>query len=150
MIKRIYLGADHAGFEPKEKLKKWLESKHIPCLDIGNHKLDPNDDYPDFAEILAYKVVKTGSLGILICGSAQGMCIAANKIRGARAAIPFSLKEARLARQHNNANVMCLSGWNTHLHQAKQMIEIFLTTPFTQEARHVRRLDKIKKLELLR
>ena len=146
-VQKIYIGSDHAGFELKERLKGWFEKKNIPYIDVGNHVLDPKDDYPDYAILLAKKVVKTGSLGILICGSAQGVCIAANKIKGARAAIPFSLKEARLSREHNDANIMCLSGWYAHMHTAKKMIEIFLTTPFSQEPRHVRRVNKIKKLE---
>ena len=87
------------------------------------------------------------SEGILVCGSAQGMCIAANKIKGARAVIPYSLQEARLSKEHNNANIICLSGWFTHLHQSKRMVEIFLTTPFSKHPRHVRRLQKIKRLE---
>ena len=146
-MKAIYIGSDHAGFHLKEKIRKWLEHKHIPYLDVGNKRLDPKDDYPDFAIALARKVVADKSLGILVCGSAQGMCIAANKIKGARAVIPYSLKEARLSKEHNNANVICLSGWFMHMHRAKRMIEIFLTTPFSQEARHVRRLAKIRRLE---
>ena len=146
-MKAIYIGSDHAGFHLKEKIRKWLDHKHIPYLDIGNKRLDPKDDYPDFAIALARKVVADKSLGILVCGSAQGMCIAANKIKGARAVIPYSLKEARLSKEHNNANIICLSGWFTHLHQAKRMIEVFLTTPFSQESRHVRRLQKIRRLE---
>lgn len=146
-MKPIYIGADHAGFPLKEKIKKWLEYKRVSYVDIGNKKLDPKDDYPDFAAVLSRKVVADKSLGILVCGSAQGMCIAANKIKGARAAIPYSLREARLSKEHNNANIICLSGWFTHLHKSKRMIEVFLTTPFSKEPRHVRRLQKIKRLE---
>ncbi|MFH1683239.1 MAG: RpiB/LacA/LacB family sugar-phosphate isomerase [Candidatus Woesearchaeota archaeon] len=144
----IYLGADHAGFELKEKLKVWLDKHKLDYEDLGNQALDPKDDYPDFAEKVARRVVKEKVLGILVCGSAQGMCIAANKIRGARAVIPFSLKEARLAREHNDANIICLSGWYTHFHRATKMLERFLTTPFSKEVRHVRRLNKIKSMEV--
>lgn len=146
-MKRIYIGADHAGFALKGKIRKWLEHKGVPYQDLGNIRLDPKDDYPDFASTVARKVVTEKSLGILVCGSAQGMCIAANKVKGARAAVPYSLKEARLSREHNNANIICLSGWSAHLHKSKRMIEIFLTTPFSQEPRHVRRLEKIRRLE---
>ncbi|HLD39873.1 MAG TPA: RpiB/LacA/LacB family sugar-phosphate isomerase [Candidatus Nanoarchaeia archaeon] len=146
-MRPIYIAADHAGFALKEKLKEWLDRKHVAYIDLGNVKLDPKDDYPDFAAVLARKVVANKSLGILLCGSAQGMCIAANKIKGSRSVIPYSLKEARLSKEHNNANIMCLSGWFTHLHKAKRMIEVFLTTPFSQEQRHLRRLAKIKRLE---
>lgn len=147
MTKEIYIGSDHAGFELKEKLKKWLDKKNICYVDVGNTILDPQDDYPDYASTLARKVVSAKSLGILICGSAQGVCITANKIKGARAVIPVSLKEARLAREHNDANIMCLSGWYVHVHQAQKMIKKFLTTPFSEEARHIRRVNKIKRLE---
>lgn len=146
-MKPIYIGSDHAGFNLKEKIKKWLEHKHVPYIDVGNKILVPKDDYPDFAAALARKVVAEKSLGILICGSAQGMGIAANKIKGARAVIPYSLREARLSKEHNNANIICLSGWFMHLHKAKRMIEVFLTTPFSKAPRHLRRLLKIKKLE---
>lgn len=146
-MKPIYIGADHAGFQLKEKLKKWLAHKKVPYVDVGNKVLDQKDDYPDFAISLARNVVAEKSLGILVCGSAQGMCIVANKIKGARAVIPYSMKEARLSKEHNNANIMCLSGWFTHFHKAKRMIELFLTTPFSKEPRHVRRVEKIKKLE---
>ena len=146
-MKAIYIGSDHAGFHLKEKIRKWLEHKHVPYIDVGNKRLDPKDDYPDFAIALARKVVADKSLGILVCGSSHGMCIAANKIKGARAVIPYSLKEARLSKEHNNANIICLSGWFMHMHKAKRMIEVFLTTPFSQEPRHVRRLQKIRRLE---
>ena len=146
-MKKIYIGADHAGFVLKEKIREWLEHKRVPYIDVGNKKLDPKDDYPDFAAALARGVVADKSLGILICGSAQGMCIAANKIKGARAVIPYSLREARLSKEHNNANIICLSGWFAHLHKSKRMIELFLTTGFSQEPRHARRLEKIKRLE---
>ena len=147
MIKRIYLGADHAGFELKEKIKKWLERKGIPYGDLGNQTLNPNDDYPDYAIKVARRVVREKTLGILFCGSAQGMCIAANKIKGARAAVPFSIKEARLAREHKYANVLCLSGWYYHFHKATKLIDNFIDIKFSKAERHVRRLKKIEGLK---
>ena len=146
-VKKIYLGSDHAGFELKERLKNWFEKKKILYVDLGNLIFNPKDDYPDYASLVAKKVTSTGSLGILICGSAQGMCIAANKIKGARAVIPFSLKETHLSREHNHANILCLSGRFTRFYKAKKMVEMFLNTPFSKEPRHLRRLNKIKKLE---
>src|SRR3989344_8411797 len=119
MGKKIYLGSDHAGFKLKQKVEAWLHRKNIPYEDLGNRAYDPSDDYPDFAEIVAKRSVDEKSFGILICGSAQGMCIAANKIKGARAIVPYSLKEAKLSREHNHANIICLSGWYTHPHKAK-------------------------------
>jgi ribose 5-phosphate isomerase B len=147
MIKRIYLGADHAGFELKEKIKKWLIRKGIPYGDLGNQELNPNDDYPDYAIKVARRSVREKTLGILFCGSAQGMCIAANKIKGAKAVVPFSIKEARLAREHNDANVLCLSGWYYHFHKATKLIDTFIDTKFSKAERHVRRLKKIEALK---
>ena len=146
-MKLIYLGADHAGFELKEQLKNWLKQKKICFNDLGNKVLDVNDDYPDYAEKVAKAVVKNKSFGILVCGSAQGMCIAANKIRGVRAVVPFSLKETILSREHTGANIICLSGWFFTLTLAKKMVNAFLTTSFSKKKRHFRRLQKIKRLE---
>lgn len=149
-MQTIYLGSDHAGFELKEKLKLWLKKKGKVFCDLGNKKLDSQDDYPDFAKHVAQAVVKTKNPGILLCGSAQGMGIAANKIKGVRAVIPGSLKEARLAREHNDANIICLSGWDLHFHKATKIVDVFLETPFSKEPRHVRRLNKIRRMERLK
>lgn len=143
----IYIGADHAGFALKEKIKNWLAEHKIHFEDLGNTILDPKDDYPDYAVKVARKVAAKKSLGILVCGSAQGVCIAANKIKGVRAAVPFSLKEARLAREHTDANIICLSGWYMHFYKVIKMLEVFMKTPFSKEARHRRRVGKILKLE---
>ena len=144
---KIYIGSDHAGFALKEKIKKWLDQENISCKDLGNTVLDVTDDYPDYAEKVAKAAVKNKTLGILVCGSAQGVCIAANKIKGARAVIPFNLKEARLSREHNDANIICLSGWCSKFHNTKLMLLKFFNTPFSGEERHLRRINKIKKLE---
>jgi RpiB/LacA/LacB family sugar-phosphate isomerase len=145
--KKIYIGSDHAGFKLKEQIKKWLKNNKIAYQDLGNLALDVTDDYPDYAEKVAKKVVKEKTLGVLLCGSAEGVCIAANKVKGARAATPFSLKTARLAREHNDANIICLSGWFEHFHKTTKMLELFLNTPFSGEERHIRRLNKIKQME---
>lgn len=147
MMKPIYLGADHAGFELKEKIKKWFTKQKITFKDLGDLKLKPADDYPDYAAKVAKAVAKNKSLGILLCGSAQGVCIVANKIKGIRAIAPFNPREAALGRKHEDANIICLSGWFFTLMKAKKMIGLFLNTPFSGEARHVRRINKIKKLE---
>ncbi len=145
--KKVYIGSDHAGFKLKEQIKKWLKQKKINYQDLGNKVLDVTDDYPDFAEKMARKVVKEKTLGVLLCGSAEGVCIAANKVKRARAVTPFSLKTARLAREHNDANIICLSGWFGDYYKITKMLEVFLNTPFSGEERHVRRLNKIKKIE---
>ncbi len=156
-MKTIYLGSDHAGFALKEKVKAWLDKNRISYEDCGNLVLDKNDDYPDFAVAVGKNVVKFYSFGILFCGSAEGMCIAANKIKGVRAVNPPDILKAKLSREHNDANILCLGGGKTLQPQpgtsfatAKQMIRVFLTTPFSGAARHKRRLKKIIKLELTR
>ncbi len=147
MKKVIYLGADHNGYIMKEKLKTWLTKKNISFSDLGDLLHDQNDDYPDYAEAVARKVAKEKTFGILICGSAQGMCIAANKIKGVRAVIPTTLREVRFCRLHDDANILCLSGWFLPYYQATKLIDAFLKIPFSKEKRHVRRLKKIEKLE---
>lgn len=154
-MKTIYLGSDHAGFALKEKVKQWLDKNRISYEDCGNTILDKNDDYPDFAAAVGQKVIKFHSFGILFCGSAEGMCIAANKIKWARAVNPPDLLKAKLSREHNDANILCLGGGKTLKPQpgtpfslATKMIWAFLTTPFSGEVRHVRRLEKIRKLEM--
>lgn len=146
-LKPIYLGADHAGFALKEKIKKWLTKKKFVVIDLGDKKLNPKDDYPDYAAKVAKAVAKDKTLGILLCGSAQGVCIAANKIKGIRAVAPYNPAEAVLSRKHEDANIICLSGWFFTLMKAKKMVDLFLNTPFSGEIRHVRRINKIKKLE---
>lgn len=147
MTKKIYLGADHAGFALKEKVKEWLKLKKVAFEDLGNLTYNKDDDYPDFAEKVAKRVAKENSKGLLFCGSSEGICIAANKIRGVRAVAPSTIKLTELSRAHNDANVLCLSGWYTHLSLGKKIISKFLSTPFSREIRHVRRLNKIKRLE---
>ena len=147
MKKTIYLGSDHAGFALKEKIKRWLIQKNIRFEDLGNTILNPDDDYPDFAEKVARHVAQKKSLGVLCCGSSQGVCVTSNKIKDIRAVAPYNLKESSLAREHLNANIICLSGWYTPLSLATKMIHVFLTTRFSGAQRHVRRINKIQKLE---
>ena len=153
-MKKIYLGSDHAGFQLKEKIKKWLDKKNIAYEDLGNFRYDKNDDYPDYAKKVAQKVVKDKTFGILVCGSAEGMCIAANKVSGIRAVAPYSEIITKLAREHNDANIMCLSGGGTlkpiksmSIQKTVKLIDTFLGTRFSKVKRHQRRLSKIKKLE---
>jgi ribose 5-phosphate isomerase B len=152
-IKTIYLGADHAGFELKEKVKKWLEKEGISYGDLGNQVLNPNDDYPDYAIKVAKRVAKEKTLGVLFCGSAEGMCIAANKIKRIRAVNPQDVIKTEFARNHEDANVLCLAGGASKnpqpglsLKDAKNMIRAFLNSSFSGEERHIRRLKKIERL----
>ncbi|HME87427.1 MAG TPA: RpiB/LacA/LacB family sugar-phosphate isomerase, partial [Candidatus Nanoarchaeia archaeon] len=115
--------------------------------DCGASKLNKNDDYPVFAAKVAKNVSKHKSFGILFCGSSQGICIAANKVKGVRAVAVNSVKDAQLTRLHNDANVLCLSGWNTSKSNAEKIIKAFLFTLFSHEERHRRRIQQIMRLE---
>lgn len=144
----LYLGADHAGFKLKEQIKKYLQSQKVKFNDLGNLKLDKNDDYPDFGFKVAKAVAKDqGSRGILICGTSFGVCIVANKVKGIRAVSIDNVKDAKLSRQHNDANVLCLSGWDLKLPLAQKIIKVWLDTEFSGASRHKRRLNKIVKIE---
>lgn len=155
-MKKIYLGADHAGFHLKEKVKKWLEKQHVLYKDLGNLFYDLDDDYPDFAAVVGKAVVKNNTKGLLFCGSAEGICIAANKIPGIRAVAVWDARMAKQSRAHNDANVLCLSGGGTlkkvsglglSLGQAQKIIQVWLATPFSGASRHIRRIKKIARLE---
>ncbi len=143
----IYLGADHAGWHLKEELKKYLAELGEQYEDLGNQELDPQDDYPDFALLVAEKVVQSGGRGILICGTGLGICLVANKIKGARGAVCWNDFTALQSREHNDANILCLGGKVIDLETAKKIVRLWLETEFTGEERHVRRLEKIKDIE---
>ncbi len=150
----IIVGADHAGFRLKEKMKKFLKSRGYAVHDVGNRKYDTRDDYPDFAFALGNKVLRSKNKGILFCGSAEGICIAANKVKGVRAVAAWSLTNARLSREHNDANVLCLAGGDMLKPQgglsekkAQNILLTWLITPFSKEERHVRRIKKITQYE---
>jgi len=143
----IYLGADHAGFHLKEELKKYLEELGYKYKDMGAKDLDPIDDFPDYALNVTEKVVNTDNLGILICATGIGMCIAANKIKGIRAVNAWDEFTVLSSREHNNANILCLAGKVLDLETAKKIVRIYLETEFTGDERHVRRLNKIEEIE---
>lgn len=144
----IYLGSDHAGHELKLEIASYLKERGREFKDLGNTISDPDDDYPDFAFAVAEGVAADAdAFGILACGSAQGVCMAANKVKGIRAAAVATPEDARMTREHNAANVLCLSGWNRTIDEVKPIIDAFLTTEFTNEERHVRRLAKISEYE---
>jgi ribose 5-phosphate isomerase B len=146
--KILYLGADHAGFELKEALKRTLLKKGYVVYDEGARTLNKEDDYPDFAVKVAQEVEEhPGSLGILCCGSAQGMCIAANKVPSIRAVAPATPKEATLSRTHNNANILCLAAWSLTPSKALKLVIPWLEAEFSNETRHIRRLKKITDIE---
>jgi ribose 5-phosphate isomerase B len=140
--KPIAIGSDHAGYDYKMALVKWLTEKGYKISDKG---VDENKsvDYPDYAHPVADSVEKGEvALGILLCGSANGVCITANKHQGIRAGLSFETEVARLIRQHNDANIICIPARFVSLEDAKQMIEIFISTPF-EGGRHQTRVNKI-------
>jgi len=143
----IYLGADHGGFKFKEKIKEFLNELEIKYEDLGNTKLEPRDDFVDYASEVAMKVKKTGGKGILVCTNGLGMCIVANKIRGIRGVVIASKKIAKQAREHLDANVLCLGAHVTSFKNAKKIIKEWLGTEFFRKERYIRRLDKIRKIE---
>jgi ribose 5-phosphate isomerase B len=152
----IYLGSDHGGFELKQIIKKYLSEKNIKFEDLGNLKLDSKDDYPEYAFKVAEMVGRTDNpdlnwsqrpKGILVCRSAAGMIIAANKVKNVMAVAVSDEKSAQHSRSHNDANVIALSGdWLTE-EKALKIVEIWLSTEFSKEERHVRRLKQIQDYE---
>lgn len=142
---KIFIGADHRGFELKEKLKPWLTGLGHAVVDCGNTTYEQTDDYPDFAFAVADAVAKErDSRGIVVCGSAVGVTIAANKVKGARCSPGIGIEEIKKGRQDDDLNILALSGDFITEEQAKELISTFLTTPFTGDERHVRRLKKIE------
>ncbi|PIN81979.1 ribose-5-phosphate isomerase [Candidatus Woesearchaeota archaeon CG10_big_fil_rev_8_21_14_0_10_30_7] len=144
MNKKVVIGADHAGFKLKEHLKKFLTNKKYLVLDKGAKTYNPTDDYPDYAKKVT-KEIKQNTQGILICGSAEGICIVANKKKGIRAVPVWTVTNAKLSRQHNDANILCLSGWQLNKKKAEKIVLTWLTTKFSNEPKHIRRIKKIEK-----
>ena len=147
---KIYVAADHAGFALKEEIKRYLLGRDVSVQDFGATSLDPDDDYPDFVIPLVRKVAtEKESRGIILGGSGQGEAIAANKIRGVRAAVYYgggSMDIVRLSRQHNDANVLCLGARFITKEEAIYIVTLWLETEF-DGGRHERRLKKIEAIE---
>ncbi len=151
---KVLLGADHGGYELKKELAEYLKKKGYHVEDKGPHEMDPADDYPDYGKAVAQVVSAQGSaigqknvLGILICRSAGGIIITANKFKGVRAVAVYDETQARHAREHNDANVIGLSGDWTNPDDAKAIVNAALETPYSKEERHTRRLEKIASME---
>ena len=148
---RIYLGSDHAGFELKAKLVEHLTQQGHDPIDCGALTYDPQDDYPSFCIDAATRcVADTGSLAIVIGGSGNGEQIAANKVLGARAALAWNEQTATLARQHNDANVISIGARENSEEDAVRFIDLFISTPFSGEGRHQRRIDEVGAYERTR
>jgi len=145
---KVAVGADHAGFELKGDIVKWLESEGHQVNDIGAHELDPDDDYPDFDVAVAGSVLKGDSeRGIVICGSGVGACITANKVKGIRACLCHDTYSARQGVEHDNMNVVCIGGRVIGIELTKVVLESFLNANFLPEPRFQRRLDKLNQVE---
>lgn len=140
----VYLASDYAGYKLKEVIKQHLTKKKIKCHDFGTYTDEVKNDFPDFAYPVAKKISKSkNDLGILICGTGIGMCIAANRFKRVRAALVFNAKQAKWARTHDNANVLCLSAWSLTKPEALKIITVWLKTPFQKLTRRIRRFKKI-------
>ena len=149
---RVHIGSDHAGLELKEHLLAWLADEGHEPVDHGPFVYDPQDDYPVFCLRAAEAVVAdqqdgVEALGVVIGGSGNGEQIAANKVRGVRCALAWSDETARLAREHNDANVVSVGGRMHSLDDMTRFVGVFLGTPFTHEERHVRRIGMLADYE---
>jgi len=142
---KIVIASDHGGFDLKEQIKTYFDQKKITYDDLGTHSKD-SVDYPDYGKKLGLSVVEKGyDFGIAICGTGIGISIAANKVKGVRAALVYDENTGRLAKEHNNANVIALGGRTTTREKAISIIESFMEASF--EARHQTRINKIKDIE---
>ncbi len=145
---RVYLGSDHAGYELKQHLVQWLTNAGHEAVDCGPHIYDAVDDYPPFILRAAERTAADPeALGIVIGGSGNGEAIAANKVKGVRAALAWSVETAELGREHNNANVISVGARMHSLDEATKFVEVFLGTPFSEDPRHIRRIDMISEYE---
>ena len=146
----IYIGADHRGFELKERIKGFLKDKGYQVVDLGNSQYDTSDDYPDFAEAVARKVSMSyeNSRGILVCGSGVGVDVVANKFQNVRSALIMNSDQAYDSRNDDDTNVLSLGANYLKPEEAEKITITWLGTPFSEEERHRRRLGKIRNLEL--
>ncbi len=145
---KIFIGADHRGYELKEKIAKWLFEMEYPYQDLGAYHLDPNDDYPKYAEQVASLVAATeGSRGVLLCGSGVGVDVVANKFDGVRSSIGKSVPQVEAGRNDDNMNVLVIAADFTTEKEAKAMLIAFLETKYAEKASFERRLQEIKEIE---
>lgn len=145
----IYIGADHNGFHLKGVLKEYLERNGYEIVDEGDEKLDPIDDYPQFASKVVMAVRTSNDAdprGLLICGSGQGMCIAANRFKGIRASLCYDIESAHSSRNDDDANVLCLSARTIEEGKAEAIALEWLKTGFAGAVRFKRRIDELDKL----
>ncbi len=145
---KIHLGCDHAGFELKEKVAQYLKSKGHEVIDHGAKTYDALDDYPVFCFLAAKGAAQDpNSLAIVMGGSGNGEQIAANKIKGVRAALAWSVETAKLAREHNNANVIGIGGRMHSESESLAIVDAFINTNFSNDERHMRRINQLSEYE---
>ena len=142
---KIFLGADHRGFNLKEKVKEWLGEYEVE--DMGAHTHNPKDDYTIYAEKVASMVAGKKGMGILMCGSGVGVDVVANKFDGVRASIGKSAAQIKAGRSDDDMNILVIAADYTKEDEAKEMIKAFLTTKFSGKARYKKRLQDIKRIE---
>lgn len=143
----IYLGADHRGYELKESIKKWLKDKGYEYTDLGNDKMDVEDDFPDFALAVVKKIKKDGDFGILFCGSGVGMDMVANRFPHVRCGLGFTPQQIRIAKRDDNLNCVSIPADFSTENEARSIIEMFLETTFTGGDKYIRRIKKIEKVK---
>jgi ribose 5-phosphate isomerase B len=144
----VFIGSDHGGFEYKNQIREHLVHQGYQVEDVGAPTLDPEDDYPQYAYAVATKILgeEGPAFGVVICRGGQGMAMAANRVRGIRAAVVWAPEVALKARQHNNANVLSLPGDLIDIDTSLEIVDTFIQEPFSNEERHVRRLGQIEDL----
>jgi|TARA_B110000116_G_scaffold136924_1_gene118820 ribose 5-phosphate isomerase B len=145
---RISVAADHNGYELKNEISEILKRYGHDVIDIGPHSLDPLDDYPDFAKPLA-KSVSSGETdrGIMVCGSGVGASVAANKVKGVRAAVCHDIYSAHQGVEHDNMNILCLGSRIVGTELVRELVSAFISAEYTNEERHARRLNKVIEME---
>jgi ribose 5-phosphate isomerase B len=148
---RVYLGSDHAGFELKQHLAGTLTGAGHDVVDVGPPRYDPEDDYPPYClHVAARTVADPASLGVVVGGSGNGEQMSSNKVEGVRAALAWSIATARLAREHNDANVVAIGARMHSAQEAAAIVLAFVETPFSGEERHARRIKEIGEYETTR
>lgn len=148
MSTMVALGADHAGFPLKSELLPWMQAQGYQVLDVGAHAVYPDDDYPDYAELVGNTLILgEAGRGVLVCGSGVGACIAANKLPGIRAGICHDTYTAHQGVEHDDMNLLCLGARVVGIELAKELVGAFLNAQFTGEERHRRRVAKTLAIE---
>lgn len=146
---KIYIGADHRGFESKTRIKGFLEQSGIWYQDVGDDRLEPEDDFPQFAGRCANAVLSSDdpdARGILICSSGQGMCMGANRFKGIRAVLAHDKEAARSSRTDDDSNVLCFPNDIVEKGQWQEILEAFIETPFANAPRYIRRIKQLDDL----